>query len=197
MGGTSRKWLRGPRGVGFMYVNDTAVLLEPVTLDLYGATWKTGGNGEKFSYDVREGAGRYEYWEGSVANKLGLGVAVDETLEVGVGNIRERVLELATEVREGMVERAGLELMDVVDGEVGSLSGICSFDVSSIGPAPYVVSSLARRNISVSTSGRTSTLHDAEERNLPEMMVRFSPHYFNTEEDVERVVRAVMSIDKL
>ncbi|GMI07923.1 hypothetical protein TrRE_jg7949, partial [Triparma retinervis] len=137
MAGTSRKWLRGPRGVGFLYVNPTANLLEPSHLDLRGATWVLDNPSSKwtFDYEVDKSAKRYEFWEGSVANKLAFGRAVEIAREIGVGNIRERVRGLADMTRSMVESELGMRCMDVRDGEVKELSGICSFDASPLGGA--------------------------------------------------------------
>jgi len=106
MAGTSRKWLRGPRGVGFLYVNPSAALLEPPMLDLRGAVWIRDEETSRWAYEVDETARRYEFWEGSIANKLAFGRAVDIARELGVENIRERVKGLA-ETTRSLVEREG------------------------------------------------------------------------------------------
>lgn len=190
LAGTSRKWLRGPRGVGFLYVKSGLSIDEPAWLDLYGAKWISPQN-----YEVDSTAKRYEFWEGSVANKLAFGAAIDLVLDIGIDNIQSRIQYLSNLTRELITKEIGLINKDTQDGDM-PLSGICSFEVSKIGSAPYVVEELKKRNISVSTSGRSSTLLDAEKRDLPEMMVRFSPHYFNTEEEVRKVVSALKDIKK-
>jgi len=192
--GTSRKWLRGPRGVGFLYVKPASHerFLPPPNPDLLWSTWQP----DLQSFSTTETARRFELWEGSVANKLGFGRAVDLALEIGVENIQQRVVELATITRQRITDEIGLECMDSIDTNVNERSGICSFDVTSIGVAAQVVEQLRKMDISVSTSGRTSTLHDATLRNLPETMVRFSPHYFNTTDEIDRVVAALKVIKR-
>lgn len=189
LAGTSRKWLRGPRGVGFMYVRQEAMsrLLEPHMLDLHGATWTT-----EMDYDVDATARRYEFWESSVANRLGFGAAVDLALEIGVPNIQERVRMLSDMMREGVEKEAGYKCMDMKGGGITPRSGICSFDPSPMS-ADFVVSEMQKRGISISASGRTSTLIDANARGL-QKLIRVSPHYFNTEEEVKETIDALKSI---
>ncbi|GMI07722.1 hypothetical protein TrVE_jg4998 [Triparma verrucosa] len=189
LAGTSRKWLRGPRGVGFLYARE-GVFDEGFGGDLKGYEWI----GDDVRVREREKEREYEYWEGSVCNKLGFGKALDLVLEIGVENVEERVRHLSELTRERITNEVGLRCMDLKGSEV--MSGICSFDVCEIGSAKYVVEEMAKRGISVSTSGRMSTLMDAEERDLPDFMVRFSPHYFNQEEEVGSVIDALMSIEK-
>ena len=166
-------------------------LLEPQMLDLHGATWK-----DDKSYEVDPTARRYEFWESSVANRLGFGKAVDLALEIGVSNIEDRVRMLSDMVRDGVEKEVGLQSMDMKCGEIPR-SGICSFDPSPIGSADYVVEELAKCGISISGSGASSTLADANARGLPTKMIRLSPHYFNTEEEVKRTITALKSIKKV
>lgn len=193
MAGTSRKWLRGPRGVGFLYVNPSAALLEPSHLDLRGATWIVDES-SRWTYEVDKSAKRYEFWEGSVANKLAFGTALEVARELGVGNIRERVRKLADMMRDMVERELGMKCMDVRDGEVKELSGICSFDASPLGGADRVVEQMAKLGISISATGTSSTLYDATERDLPDRLLRISPHYFNTEDEIERVVHSLQQI---
>jgi cysteine desulfurase / selenocysteine lyase len=158
---------RGPRGVGFLFVNPSATLLEPSHLDLRGATWILDPS-SRWTYEVDKSAKRYEFWEGSVANKLAFGKAVEVAQEIGVGNIRERVRGLADMTRKMVESELGMKCMDVRDGELKELSGICSFDASPIGGADRAVEMMAGLGISISATGTSSTLHDARERDLPE-----------------------------
>ena len=76
---TGRKYLRAPRGTGFLYVDRTRLdELRPIAADLHSARW-TGPS----TYELAADATRFELWEHSVANVLGLGAAADYALGVG------------------------------------------------------------------------------------------------------------------
>lgn len=172
---TGRKFLRGPRGTGFLYVRREVLEdLEPPFLDLHAAEWTA-----RDRYEVRPDARRFENWETNFAGKVGLGVAVDYALELGLAAIRDRVYALAEGLREGLEEVPGVALKDLGVERCG----IVTFAADGLG-AGEIKGALAEHAINVSVSPPNSTRLDAEARNLGEM-VRASVHYFNTEEEVD------------
>jgi selenocysteine lyase/cysteine desulfurase len=181
LSGTGRKYLRGPRGTGFLYVR-RAVLdrLEPPFLDLQAATWV-----EPDRYEMRPDARRFENWERNVAAQLGLGAAVDYALGWGLADIAERVEALAAELRRRLAEIPGAIIRD----RGRRRCGIVSFTVEGK-PARDIVASLRQQRINCHASGPGSTLLDARARRLPDL-VRASVHYYNTEEEVARFAAAV------
>src|SRR3984893_10506042 len=168
---TGRKYLRGPRGTGFLYVR-RAVLdqLEPPFLDLQAATWV-----EPDRYEMRPDARRFENWERDVAGQLGLGAAVDYALGWGLADIAGRIEPLAAELRRRLAEIPGVSVRD----RGRRPCGIVTFTVEGK-PARDIVATLRQRRINCHLSG-SSTL-DAQTRDL----VRASVHYYNTEEEVAR-----------
>jgi selenocysteine lyase/cysteine desulfurase len=173
---TGRKYLRGPRGTGFLYVRRALLeRLEPPFLDLHAATWTAPGR-----YEVRDDARRFENWEGFVAGKIALGVAADYALGWGLDNIRERVSALAEDLRARLGEIAGVAVRDLGSERCG----IVGFTVAGR-EAETVCQALAARGINVSVSKIASTRLDMEARALP-ALVRASVHYYNTEDEVAR-----------
>lgn len=181
---TGRKYLRGPRGTGFLYVRREILdRLEPPFLDLHAATWV-----EPNRYEVRPDARRFENWEGNVAAQLGLGAAAEYALTWGLASIEERVVALAEDLRSRLRAIRGITVHDIGRRKCG----IVSFTLS-VRPSSDVVAELSRRGINTVTSSPRATLLDATARNLPDV-VRASVHYYNSEEEVERFAREVAGL---
>jgi selenocysteine lyase/cysteine desulfurase len=175
---TGRKFLRGPRGTGFLYVRRGVLeRLEPPFVDLHAASW-TSAN----SYAWRGDARRFENWETNYATKIGLAVAVDYALGWGLEAIRERTSGLAALLRERLGAIPGVRLHDL--GR--ELSGIVTFTVEGR-EALALKAALLDRRINVTVSQVEFARLDMEPRGL-ERLVRASPHYYNTEEEVDRFV---------
>jgi selenocysteine lyase/cysteine desulfurase len=173
---TGRKFLRGPRGTGFLYVR-RAILdrLEPPLLDLHAATW-TGRD----TYELRGDARRFENWETNVAGKIALGVAVDYALGWGLQAIWGRVRSLADGLRAGLAALPSVTLRDR-----GAITcGIVTFTTAGKEPAA-IRDALRERGVNVTDSPAEYTRLDMEARGLTGV-VRASVHYYNTEEEVAR-----------
>ncbi|PSQ90229.1 MAG: aminotransferase, partial [Bacteroidetes bacterium QH_2_63_10] len=184
---TGRKYLRGPRGTGFLYVQrDWIERLEPPLLDLHAATWTAPDE-----YEIHPDARRFETWESHVAGQVALGVAVDYALDRGLDAIFERNQHLARTLRSELGSISGVTVHD--QGRVRC--GITTFSAEQK-DATEIQEALRGRNVNVSVSTPRSTRLDAEARALPDL-VRASVHYYNTEEEIERFVaalRAALSI---
>ena len=178
---TGRKYLRGPRGTGFLYVRRSMLdKMEPPLLDMHAANWIS-----QDKFDVRCDAKRFETWESAAATRLGLGVAIEYALALGLKNIERRVQELGALLRERLGEVKGVTIQDL--GRVRS--GIVTFTCEGHA-AGEVMQGLKEQGIAVRVSDRSSTLIDMERRGLEEL-VRASVHYYNTEEEIERLCEAV------
>jgi len=181
---TGRKYLRGPRGTGFLYVRrDFLDRLEPPFLDLHAATWVSPDR-----YEIRGDARRFENWEGNVAAKIGLGVAIDYALEWGMDTIWQRIQALADNLRGQLAKVPGVTLRDL--GAVKG--GIVTFTKEGIAP-DQIKAALAEQRINVSASGRSSTLLDMTARRL-DKVVRSSVHYYNSEAEIDRFAAAVAAL---
>jgi selenocysteine lyase/cysteine desulfurase len=181
---TGRKYLRGPRGSGFLYVRRPVIArLEPVLLDLHAAQW-TGRD----AFTIREDARRFENWETNYAAKIGLGVAIDYALSWGSDAIWERVRLIADELRGALGDIPGVAVRDL--GQVRC--GIVTFTVAGR-DAAEIQRELATRSINVTVSRVPSTRLDMEARGL-DALVRASVHYYNTSDEVERFAAAVRDL---
>lgn len=181
---TGRKYLRGPRGTGFLYVKRTMIeKLEPPMLDLHAATW-TGQE----SFEIRDDARRFENWECNFAGKIGLGVAADYASDLGLDAIWERIQALAGQLREGLGAIEGVTVRDLGAQQCG----IVSFDVA--GHAPEAVKArLTAASMNVSVSPAAWTRIDMTSRGI-EKLVRASVHYYNTADEVDLFVEMIRSI---
>jgi selenocysteine lyase/cysteine desulfurase len=181
LSGTGRKFLRGPRGTGFLYVRRELIeRLEPPFLDMHAADWQPDG-----SYRIRDDARRFENWETYYAGKVGLGVAVDYALAIGVENAWERIQLLATRLRAELEEIPEVTLLD--RGAV--LGATVTFTVAGV-PAEDVKRRLAAERVNVSVMEAASARLDFGERGLDEA-VRSSVHYYNSDEEIGLLVDAV------
>jgi cysteine desulfurase / selenocysteine lyase len=180
---TGRKFLRGPRGTGFLYVRSGLIdALEPPFLDMHAAEWLPDG-----SYRIRGDARRFENWETYYAGKIGLGVAADYALALGLDAIRGRIDELARSLREQLEQIGGVTIHD--RGE--TLAALVTFTVDGRS-ATEVQRELAAEAINVSVSPATSSQLDLGARGLDEV-VRASVHYYNSEQELERLAAAVQA----
>ena len=178
---TGRKYLRGPRGTGFLYVQrDWIERLDPPFLDLHAARWTA-----RDTYEVRADARRFENWECYVAGRLGLGAAVDYALGLGLGAIRDRVTPLADALRARLADIPGVRVTDKGAVRCGIVSFVKDGETSEA-----LQRRLRLEGINCSISTPFSTRYDAEARGLP-VLVRASVHYYNDEAEVERFAAAV------
>ena len=179
--GTGRKWLRGPRGTGFLMVRKRIrSVLRPRQVDLMSGTWTSPDE-----FTLREDARVFELWESSVADRLGLIAAVRYALALGIPNIESTVRTRGEHLRAGLAALPGVTVHDLGT----TRCGLVTFTVKDV-PAATVRDHLANQNITVTTSGPTSTQYDMTRRGL-DAVVRASPHYFNTPAELDETVTAV------
>jgi selenocysteine lyase/cysteine desulfurase len=178
---TGRKYLRAPRGTGFLYVRQAWIeRLEPPFLDLHAADWTAPGQ-----YEIRRDARRFENFESCVAGRIGLAVAVRYALKWGLEAIQHCVVELADALRSALAALPNVTVQD--KGAVRC--GIVTFTVA--GESPTAVRDRLRRlGINTSVSDVRFTRFDMEERGLG-AVVRASVHYYNTVEEIDQLCHAL------
>jgi len=181
---TGRKYLRGPRGTGFLYVRRGLVeRLEPPLLDLHAATLVAHGR-----YEIRPDARRFENWESYVAGKIGLGVAVDYALGWGLGAIRDRIYALATGLRRQLASVPGVIVRDVG----AERCGIVTFTKTGRDPGA-IKQALLAQGINVHVSAAADSRLEAESRDVSGV-VRASVHYYNSEDEIGRLCGALENV---
>lgn len=172
---TFRKFLRGPRGAGFLYVSDKALEagLEPIFVDLLSATW-TSPDG----YEIRSDARRFELWERPLALMLGSKACVEYALNIGLPQIETRVKQLADLCREKLSAISGIKNLD----KGIERCGITTYAVDGWQSAA-LKTKLQEFKINTSIAIRTGAQIDFGEKGV-DWALRVSPHYYNTEEEI-------------
>ena len=181
--GTARKFLRGPRGLGFLFVSDAALAagLYPRALDMQGARW-TGPE----QFELVDSAQRFENWEFSHALVLGLGAAVRYALAVGLETIQSRCHELAAYTRTKLSAIDGVTILDR-----GARRGAIVTAALRDRDPREVVRALRQRGINTTATLREWARLDMEAKGV-DAALRVSPHYYNTVEEIDRLAEALL-----
>jgi cysteine desulfurase / selenocysteine lyase len=181
---TGRKYLRGPRGTGFLYVRrSTLEQMEPHLLDMHAATWVA-----RDKFEVRSDAKKFESWESSAALRLGLGVAIEYAMALGLERIERRVQDLAALLRDRLTQIKGVVVRDLGRIRCGIVTFTCEHH-----SATDVMQWLQAKGIAVRVTERSATRIDMENRGLEEM-VRASVHYYNTETEIDLLCDALRAL---
>ena len=182
---TGRKFLRGPRGIGFLFVSDRALDLglKPLFPDLRGADWIMEN-----LYQPAPDASRFENWEFPFSLVLGLGTAASYAQKLGLEEIRQRAWGLAAKTRELLSELKGICLLD----RGGQQSAIVTVGLQEK-DVTVVCGSLKKLGINTSVCTRSSAVIDFDNRKI-DSALRISPHYFNTETEIEELVSALANL---
>lgn len=167
------KWLLGPPGIGFCFC--APHLLDRVRPTIVGAM-SVAANERFFDYDLTfaPGAQRFEESVVSLFDTAAFGAALELLLEVGPEVIEKRVLHLAATLANGLAER-GCELVEPWPRTEAESSGIVSFR------KPGESAQAVLRDL---TAARVITRTHSD-------FVRLSPHFYNTEEEVDRVLHVL------
>jgi selenocysteine lyase/cysteine desulfurase len=182
---TARKFLRGPRGIGFLYASDRAMQRgdHPLYVDMRGATWTASDQ-----YEVASDARRYEDWEFPYALVLGLGAAARYAMKVGVARAGARAFSLAARLREGIRSIDGAIVLDRGANQCAIVTAAFAEQ-----DAREIVKKLGKQSINTTASLKWYGLLDFGGRKV-ESAVRISPHYYNTEEEIDRCLEVLRDI---
>lgn len=183
---TGRKFLRAPRGTGFAYVRGSLLeRLLPTAPDVRGARWTSVS-----TWDVDASARRFETWEGAIAARLGLGAALDETIQRGVAATEEWLVAAGRRLRAALSDIPGVTVAD----PDGTASAIVTFVIDGVASADAVVA-LARRGVRVVSVPATHGQWDLGDRGVP-AVVRASPHVYNHDDDMTALLTGVAEISR-
>jgi selenocysteine lyase/cysteine desulfurase len=177
--GTARKFLRGPRGIGFLYVSERALQRGdfPLYIDMRGADWVSADD-----FAPAPDARRFENWEFAYSLLLGLGEAARYALAVGVERGGGRARDMAATLRRNLAEVSGIRVLD----RGSDLAALVTMEVAGW-DATELSKLLRTRGINTSASLRAYAVIDMDEKHVSSAL-RLSPHYYNTEEEIERAV---------
>ncbi|MDH3648524.1 MAG: aminotransferase class V-fold PLP-dependent enzyme [Saprospiraceae bacterium] len=179
---TFRKFLRGPRGAGFLYVSDRVLQSDyhPIMVDMRGATWV-----DDASLQLSPDASRFEDWENAYALMLGASVAVKYAMSIGLPRIRNRVVLLSNELREGLQKVQNIRILD----RGREKAGLVTFNIKD-GQPGSILDFLIARKINCGISEGHVALLDFRQKSAG-WALRFSPHYFNIQDEVSVAIDAV------
>jgi cysteine desulfurase/selenocysteine lyase len=181
---TGRKFIRGPRGTGFLYVSDRVLAtgMAPLIFDNIGAAW-TGAD----EYQLTENAKRFEFWESSIAGRIGLAAALKYINTIGIANIEQYNLQLMQQFRAGLEQVKGLQLHDKGTRQCNILT------FTTHNRSLEETATLLRDNqVYFSMSFRNFAVIDFNKKDL-DGVIRFSPHIFNTEQELEKIIDILSS----
>jgi cysteine desulfurase/selenocysteine lyase len=179
--GTGRKFLRGPRGSGVLWVATELIdRFQPPGIDATSTDWTAAGG-----LSTMPGIGRFEEYEVSYASMVGLASAAHQALDIGMAAIEARVTRLADTLRDGLGGIDGVTVHDTA----ARRCGIVTFTVAGFEPST-IVEAADRHEITINASTAPWAALDMHSKGL-DSVVRASPHYFNTEQELERLIDVV------
>ena len=182
--GSGRKYLRGPRGTGFLYTKSTALkALEPVFLDLHSASWTNAG-----SYEFVRDAKMFECWERNMAAMIGLATAVEYLLKLKVEIVERRVKQLSLNLKEKLSELTDIKILE----KSNNYSGIVTFTKTSIS-ATDLKDELQKVGINISVIKQRNARLDLGKESTGDIN-RASIHYYNTEQEISEFIKELTKL---
>ena len=179
-----RKYLRGPRGTGFLWVREGLIAqMDPAYADQHSGTWIS-----ETDFRMADDARRFETFERSIALQLGLGAAARYALDRTLIDIESRVTFLAAGLRGMLADIPGVTVHD--RGE--RLCGIVTFTVDGF-TAEEVRVTLREHHINTWIVGAHMARRTFPAHNITEV-TRASVHYYNTEDELARACDVIREL---
>jgi selenocysteine lyase/cysteine desulfurase len=183
---TGRKFMRAPRGTGMLWVDAEIIdRFQPPGIDGTSAGWSAAEG-----IDVHPGMARFEEYEFGYAAMVGLASAASQARELGMASIEAHVTQLADDLRDGLEAVPGVTVTDVAERR----SAIVTFQVDGVAPAD-VVAAAARGGIVINESTAIWAALDMDAKGMAQL-VRASPHYFNTHDDLDRLIDCIAPLTR-
>lgn len=182
---TGRKFLRGPRGTGFLFVSDRVLKmgLTPLRLDGWSANWVAPNR-----FEFHESARRYEVYEQSYSCTLGFKEAIRYANEIGLEEIYTYNQELLTRLKSNLAAHGDILFLD--QGE--RLVNIFSFQKKGVSKAK-IEEALTEHEVYFSSAFRGSALIDFDKKGV-DWSIRLSPHYFNTMAEIDQISEIIKNV---
>jgi cysteine desulfurase/selenocysteine lyase len=168
----SYKWLLGPHGVGWLYVRKELLdRIEPLAVGSRSVTPRASYLDHRF--ELAESATRFETGVLNLHGIAGAGASLELLQRVGIANIEARVLALSERLARGLNAR-GYAIL-------GSRSNAseCSAIVAFRHPTIDASTCHAR----LATAGVVTSVREGA--------IRASPHFYNSEDDIDRLLDAL------
>jgi len=167
------KWMLGPEGAGIVYIRRRHLdRLRPLGVGWHSVVHVSDYT--RIELNLRPSAARYEGGSQNMVGMLGLGASLDLLLELGGEAIAAAIFDVTDRACERL-EQIGATI--VSDRRPEHRSGIVAFELSGRDPLAVKKHCLAQHVVLSCRAGR----------------LRISPHAYNNEEDVERLVEALES----
>jgi cysteine desulfurase/selenocysteine lyase len=179
---SGRKWLRGPRGTGFLYVrNGVTDRVDPATMRGVPPDSRYEDYSAETGLEEPAGARRFERWERNVAAEIGLAVAIEYLLDIGIDAVQQNIRRLTAQVEGRLRGMPKLSLLDTEDVRSGLIGMTLSGGAAAI---QAMRGYLRERGVNVSSMAFEDAPVDCELRRI-ESTLRVAPHYYNTVDEID------------
>jgi cysteine desulfurase/selenocysteine lyase len=170
------KWLCGPMGTGIFYCKkESSKLLEPSSI---------GGESamvyDETSLAYKDIPDKFQTGFRNYVGFVGLEASINYMLQFGLNNIRSKIMKLSNQMREELSKISGITLFGPEDQS--KRTSIVSFSIDGQEPQK-IVELLEKKKIVI-----------AVREIVDKKILRASPHFFNSEEEIQKVVDEIRKL---